>query len=233
MQPVYGALAYRRYLRRLENGGPEDRLGLYRQTLVLEWLALAVLGLAWAWLGRPVADLGFSAAGGMGFWIGAGLVALASAALARTWRRVIAMSPEEKREQRDALGRLLHFLPRPGREFRHFCGLSITAGVVEETVYRGFLLWYLVQVLPLWAALLLSSAVFGLGHGYQGIGGAVRTGLAGLAFAGLYVLSGSIWLPMVGHAVLNILQGAMIIELFRHRGGDATLASIDGGKATR
>ena len=71
--------------------------------------------------------------------------------------------------------------------------LSITAGVVEEIVYRGFVLWYLANFMPLWAALLLSSVFFGLGHSYQGKSGALRTGLVGLVFAILYVMSGSIW----------------------------------------
>ena len=69
--------------------------------------------------------------------------------------------------------------------------------------------------MPLWAALVLSSVFFGLGHSYQGKSGAVRTGLVGLVFAILYVVSGSIWLPIIGHAVFDILQGKMILELLR------------------
>jgi membrane protease YdiL (CAAX protease family) len=69
--------------------------------------------------------------------------------------------------------------------------------------------------MPLWGAVIVSSIFFGLGHSYQGVNGAVRTGLIGLAFAILYVGTGSIWIPIVVHALLDILQGGMILETFR------------------
>ncbi len=48
-------------------------------------------------------------------------------------------------------------------------------------------------------AALLSSLVFGLGHAYQGPKGVLKTGLFGLAIAGLCLLTGSIWLLIVLH----------------------------------
>lgn len=93
--------------------------------------------------------------------------------------------------------------------------MSITAGIVEEIVYRGFVLWYLAQVMPLWIAVVVSSVAFGLAHSYQGATGALRTGLIGLAFGTYFVVTGSIWLPIVAHALLDLLQGAAIHELLR------------------
>lgn len=217
VQPIHGAATYRRYVRQIEAGMPADRVALYRQTLVLEWAALAVLALAWWLFGRAVTELGLSVPGGVGFWIGCGLVLAGTVTLAWFWRKATAMSEQERARQLDSLGNLVHFLPRPGREYRYFFGLSVTAGVVEEIVYRGFMLWYLSHFMPLWAAVLLSSVAFGLGHSYQGSAGGVRTGLVGLAFAVLYVTSGSIWLPILAHALLDILQGAFIVEMFRKR----------------
>jgi membrane protease YdiL (CAAX protease family) len=125
------------------------------------------------------------------------------------------MSPEEKDKHVSELGDLVYFVPGTVRQFRFFASLSVTAGVVEEIVYRGFVIWYLTIFMPGWAAVILSSLFFGLGHSYQGKSGAVRTGLVGLVFAVLYVVSGSIWLPIVGHAIFDILQGRMILELLR------------------
>lgn len=215
VQPIYGAVSFRRYIESVEAGKTPDRIALYRQTLVLEWTALVVLALAWWLIGRPAVDLGLSMPRGSGFWIGCGLVLLMTVLLTWFWRRVCAMSAQERAEQVDSLGKLVHFMPRPGREYRYFFGLSMTAGVVEEIIYRGFLLWYLAQFMPTWAAVLLSSVAFGLSHSYQGLSGGIRTGLVGLGFAVLYVISGSIWLPIIGHALLDILQGAMVVELFR------------------
>ena len=43
VQPISGAIAYRRYLRKIKAGEPENRVKLYLQTFTLEWLAFAVL----------------------------------------------------------------------------------------------------------------------------------------------------------------------------------------------
>ncbi len=106
-------------------------------------------------------------------------------------------------------------LPHTRRDLRHFIGVSLTAGIVEEIVYRGFVLWYLGLFMPLWAAVVVSSVAFGLGHSYQGAMGALRCGLIGLAFAVFYVVTGSIWLPIIAHAILDILQGMSIVEILR------------------
>ena len=212
VQPFFSVFSFRRYVAR----GPDaDRIRLYRRTLALEWSALAVLGAGWIALGRSGAALGFVAPAGMGFWAGAALVVLLLAVLVQAWRSARRLDEAGRRKQISALGKLVHFLPRTGRDYRYFALLSVTAGIVEEILYRGFLLWYLSLHLPLWAAVLASSIIFGAGHSYQGPAAAMRTGLAGFAFAILYVASGSIWLPIVAHAAVDLLQGATIFEILR------------------
>lgn len=215
-QPVYGALAFRRWVAR---GADADRVRLYARTMALHWLMLAVLGAGWVALGRPAAALGFTAPSGLGFWVGAGAVLLLVAVLVHAWRSARGMGEEERAKQVTALGKLSSFLPRTEREYRSFAWLSLTAGIVEEIAYRGFLVWYFAGFLPLWASVAASSAIFGLGHIYQGPAAALRTGLVGLVFAVLYVVSGSIWLPILAHAAVDLLQGAMVFELLRRRAG--------------
>ena len=43
----------------------------------------------------------------------------------------------------------------------------------------------------------------------------MRTGLVGLAFGVLFVVSGSIWLPIVGHILVDVLQGRQLREIYR------------------
>jgi membrane protease YdiL (CAAX protease family) len=221
VQPIHGALAYRRYVARVEAGEPSNRIRLYTQDLILEWVALGVLALTWSLLGRPVADLGFVAPGGDGFWIGAGVLVLVTVYLVVAWRSTLKISDKEKAKQRESFGSLVHFMPQTDRDYRHFVGLSITAGIVEEILYRGFVLWYLLQVMPVWAAIAVSAVAFGLGHSYQGAAGVARVTLVGIAFGIFYVVTGSIWLPMLAHAVLDILQGALIVEVLRNDGDAA------------
>lgn len=43
----------------------------------------------------------------------------------------------------------------------------------------------------------------------------MRVGLLGLVFGAFYMVIGSIWLPIIAHALLDILQGAAIHEILR------------------
>lgn len=215
VQPVYGAIAYRRYIRKIEAGEPANRAKLYRETLVLEWVAFATLAAAWFYFGRPLAALGFTAPAGANFWIGAALLLLFGAFLVSSLRGAKGMSDEERSRQAESLGGLVHFIPHTDREYRSFVGVSITAGIVEETIYRGFVFWYLAHFLPLWAVVAVASLAFGLGHSYQGVGGVIRVSLVGMAAGALYVFTGSIWLPILGHALLDIVQGATLMEILR------------------
>ena len=98
-------------------------------------------------------------------------------------------------------------LPDNDRETRWFNGLSVTAGICEEIIYRGFLIAYFTAFTGLIPALLLSSFVFGLAHAYQGWRGIVKVSVVGLAMGGVYLLTGSLWAPIVLHAVLDVTSG--------------------------
>ena len=213
--PVDSALFYHRYLRKIRAGKPADPAGFYRVTMIQQWVGLGILTVVWLVLDRPAADLGFVAPGGTGFYIGVALLALMTGLLGYSWRQVTGLSADAKAQQIQSLGDLVYFLPRSRRDFRLFFFTSITAGIVEEIFYRGFAIWYLTHFMPLWAAVIVSSLMFGLGHSYQGAAGMLKTGVIGLSMAVLYVVTGSIWLPIVAHALLDILQGKTISELLR------------------
>lgn len=215
--PIYCALDNRRYIRKINAGEKApDPAKLFRETMIIQWIALAVFATAWFALDRPVADLGFVTPGGMGFYLGIVLVALTCGFMAFSWHSVKNMPQEKRAKNIEELGDVAYFLPRNQRENRFFFWLSITAGIVEEIIYRGFVIWYLAHVMPVWGAVVVSSFIFGLSHGgYQGVAGIMRTGLVGLGFAVLFILSGSIWLPIIGHALFDILQGKTIVELLR------------------
>lgn len=217
VQPIHGYLENRRYEAMEKAGKPLDRIHFYRLTALLEWAFFSVLAGAWTVYGRPWADLGFVMPGGAGFWAGTAMLLLMTGLLLLSWRAATGASEEARAKQRGGLGRLAKYLPQTVPELRSFFGVSITAGIVEEIVYRGFVIWYLGQFMPLWAAVILSSVVFGLAHGYQGANGILRVALIGLAFGIYYVVTGSIWLPILAHILLDALQGATIHEIYRRR----------------
>lgn len=107
----------------------------------------------------------------------------------------------------DAVKSLGYFLPATRTERHWYAFLSVTAGICEETLFRGFVLHYLHAFplsLNLTLALLISSVIFGLQHLYQGAGGATATALVGLLFALVFLLTGNLLASVVLHSALDL-----------------------------
>ena len=96
-------------------------------------------------------------------------------------------------------------MPENGREkLWALFGLSPTAGLCEEFLYRGFLL----AELTVWFhsaawGVVLSSVAFGLAHSYQGLNGMVRAGLLGALLALPVVQLGSLFPSMTAHFLID------------------------------
>jgi membrane protease YdiL (CAAX protease family) len=88
-----------------------------------------------------------------------------------------------------------------------FIGVSITAGICEEIIYRGFLLYALMQALPLPIAVVLASGAFGVAHAYQQPLGALRAALLGAVLTVPVLATGSLVPAMLAHASIDVLSG--------------------------
>jgi membrane protease YdiL (CAAX protease family) len=138
--------------------------------------------------------------------LGAGVSALILAGL--WWlRRAMVATPEGVAATREALAKLAWLLPRDGKQRGLWVVVSAHAGVCEELFFRGFLLAILNWYLPLWAAIVLSLVLFGLGHLYQGVKGVLGTAVIGAVMLALYALTGSLWVSMALHAVYDLQGG--------------------------
>lgn len=99
-------------------------------------------------------------------------------------------------------------MPVSARDRMLFTGVSITAGICEEIVFRGFLIHVLYGATgSLAIALLLSSGAFGVAHAYQQPAGALRATLLGLILALPLVIDGSVVPSIIAHASIDILSG--------------------------
>lgn len=99
-------------------------------------------------------------------------------------------------------------IPRTAHEKSVFAGLSITAGVCEELVFRGFLILTIATASGSIAlAALLSTVVFGWMHTYQSIKGAAGAGLLGAILVVPVLVTGSILPSIAAHAAIDILAG--------------------------
>jgi membrane protease YdiL (CAAX protease family) len=105
-----------------------------------------------------------------------------------------------------ALGARL--FPRSAAEVAWYAALALTAGLCEEFLFRGFVMAALFRAgLAAWAVVLLSSAMFGVAHLYQGKGGAAGTGILGTIFALVRLVYQNLLPPVVWHAVLDLVAG--------------------------
>lgn len=89
--------------------------------------------------------------------------------------------------------------------------VSITAGVCEETAFRGYLMTRLrlISRLNSWVIPVIISAVaFGSCHAYQGMPGFIAITIYGALFSILYIRTGSIWPGIIAHSLQDL--GALI-----------------------
>lgn len=83
--------------------------------------------------------------------------------------------------------------------------LAASAGVAEEAFFRWLMPLLMVRAgLDVTAAFAASSLMFGWLHRYQGKAGVVATTLGGAMFAWLYLVSGSMPLAMLVHALVDV-----------------------------
>ncbi len=96
--------------------------------------------------------------------------------------------------------------------------LVVVVAVAEEVIFRGYLITRLKTVTgSTTAAVVLSSVIFSLGHGYEGSAGVVTVGFMGLAFAIVYVWRRSLVAPIVMHFLQDFLA-IIILPMLHHKG---------------
>ena len=85
----------------------------------------------------------------------------------------------------------------------------VMAGFLEELIFRSFLITALRDLLGGGAlaagfALLFSTVLFGLAHGYQGVSGILATGFVGLLLGLIFLAAGSnLWLVIFTHGFID------------------------------
>jgi hypothetical protein len=188
------------------------RVRSYVLTIFFEWLlfvfvvvgvrrsgasVLLVLGDHWHSARQVLRDIGIAAA----FW-------LVSAGILFILGRLLRVA---------ALARNMDFiLPHGGAELTLWIALSVTAGICEETIFRGYLqrqFIALTKSAP--AGILLSAAAFGVAHVYQGFRMVILIGVFGAMFGILAYWRGSVRPGMIVHAWQDSL-GGVVNALMRH-----------------
>jgi membrane protease YdiL (CAAX protease family) len=211
--PVAGRSRYRA-LRETTALDPAGRMAAYRSSIIRQWLMAALCLAVLLVAGAPLDEIGLGLRVEHLHDLVPGLVLLVVvggglALVLRFWPAARAR----------VLRPVSALLPRTAAERRAFVAVALTAGIAEEIVFRGFLLVYLTEVFPpttLGTAMVVSSLLFGLAHSYQGVLGVALTALAGYWLAGLFVVTGSLLLPIVVHALVDL---RLLLVVPRDRSG--------------
>jgi membrane protease YdiL (CAAX protease family) len=122
---------------------------------------------------------------------------------------------DDHQELRKQLTYIQWMTPSTAKEARYFIlGLSISAGICEEILFRGYLMLVLGDYFPTYAVVIISSLIFGLPHIYQGAIHIFRTAIVGATMALIYLFTDSIIIPILLHAVFDMYGGAMAYIVF-------------------
>jgi membrane protease YdiL (CAAX protease family) len=91
--------------------------------------------------------------------------------------------------------------------------LVIVVAVAEETIFRGYLILRFKSITANnLIAVLLSSVIFSIGHGYEGSAGVITVGVMGIVFALVYLWRQSLVCPVVMHFLQDFI-GIILLPL--------------------
>lgn len=187
-----------------------NRVHMYERTMLTEWLGFAfvilgvwlagsdfatVLGERWHSARAVLRDIGL----GVAFSIVSTMV-------------LSMLQPHESGENRA----VQFLLPHGGYEMALWVALSITAGICEEAIYRGYLqrqFTALTKNVP--AGIVISGVAFGLAHSYQGWRLAIVIGLEGMMLGAMAQWRKSVRPGMVAHAFKDSLA-PMLMTAMKH-----------------
>jgi membrane protease YdiL (CAAX protease family) len=92
--------------------------------------------------------------------------------------------------------------------------LVVIVAISEETIFRGYLILRFgsITASAFWAVV-LSSLVFSLGHGYEGSSGVITVGVMGAVFAVVFLWRRSLVAPIVMHFLQDFIGIVLLPSL--------------------
>jgi membrane protease YdiL (CAAX protease family) len=188
-------------------------LANYAITLGWEWVLAAIAYLGLRLRKTPLrAILGEKRRGPREFFIDVGVAAIfwifSTMVLASLGLLLHALHMESAQKQISQLA------PSTLAEGALWIALSISAGICEEFLFRGYLQQQFARTSGrVWVGVVISSLLFGSAHGYEGIAGMLMITVFGALFSLLALRRKSLRSGMIAHAWHDIFSGIALAAL--------------------
>jgi len=207
--PIYAHINRKMYPIEEIRDDPNIRTKSYNLSLLELWgLTIAIL-LVWGIAERSFEALGFQYVPSLAMLVvwGVALFGLGYSA----WQLYGVHTNQETRQniakQLRDVGEMTQLLmPKTNREYWHSMLLAVTAGITEEVIFRGYLIWALGLFVPIWAASILSVCVFVFLHLYQKTAGLIQVTAFAVVATIMYIACGSLWPVIILHIGIDVLN---------------------------
>lgn len=179
--------------------------GLALATIVGAWQQIpTALAAAQRW--EPIAAVRAFLAGDGGIPI---VIAVAAVVLAGLVLPILLI--RQPLDEAPAIGDIRALLPRTRGELPYGAALSVSAGVFEELLFRlGLPALVFAVTGDAVVAFVGATLLFGLLHAYQGPLGVLFSAILGAIFVALYLVTGSIVVPIVLHVLIDLRSMVLI-----------------------
>jgi len=203
--PIY-ALLYGGKTHQLLLEQPHKKVEVYRFTII-QLILLAILAtlplmvdqldpntIGLGFIAKPLPVMGLFALSFLGLWL----------------LNLVKITPQSAQKISRQNSRVQFLMPTNAREYRTVITVSLVAGICEEIIYRGFLLWFLSNYMPLVPAIILANLPFALAHlTSTGIKNTLGAFVLALIFTGAFLLTKSLWLPILLHILIDLYAATL------------------------
>ena len=204
-------------IKRILAGEPGAKLKTYRTTIIMLWGSALLILAFFGYTGKAFADLGLTFQFSIGS-IGNLIIALGISAF--YYRELIKVKNDKKaqegaRKELSSADGIIAILPTTIQEYRMFNMMALTAGITEEIIFRGFLIWGFSLYTNVYVASLLALLSFVAGHLYQKtVANLIKVGAIGGLLTLPFIVSGSILPSIIMHIAIDLVGGAVAWHMF-------------------
>ena len=115
-------------------------------------------------------------------------------------------------------GTVSRLAPYSRAELMAWFVLSLSAGICEEFIFRGYLQLQFARISDrVWVGVIASALIFGFSHGYEGLSGMLLIVAFGALFSIFRLVRGNVRAGMMAHCWHDFLSGMMLSAIAHHK----------------